>query len=58
MPANSTSSASGDPYVLRREARKQAKDEYKQNKKSAKQQYKTEKKEADALLKDANTSGK
>jgi F0F1-type ATP synthase membrane subunit b/b' len=58
MPGTSGSSASADPYVQRREARKQAKDEYKQSKKDAKQQYKADKKEADALLKQSTTSGK
>jgi F0F1-type ATP synthase membrane subunit b/b' len=39
--------------VERREAKKQAKDDYKAKKKTAKQEYKEEKKEADANLKAA-----
>lgn len=48
---NPANSAATDPYVQRREARKQAKEEYKARKKAAKQEYKTAKQAADANLK-------
>lgn len=48
---NPAVSGSTDPYVQRREARKQAKADYKATKKTAKQEYKAEKREANAALK-------
>lgn len=42
--------------MQRRQARKEAKEEYKDSKKAAKQQYKDDKKEANALIKDSNAS--
>jgi hypothetical protein len=42
-----------DPYVQRREARKQAKDDYKARKKASKDEYKAEKQGADSNLKAA-----
>ena len=54
-PAGATSTPSAgtstDPYVQRREARKQAKAEYKDKKRAAKQEYKEDKREANAALK-------
>lgn len=47
----SSSSTSSDPFVERREAKKEAKREYKAEKKDAKQEYKQAKKEANAKLK-------
>jgi F0F1-type ATP synthase membrane subunit b/b' len=76
MPSASSSTAttapgaSKDPYVERREARREAKDELKARKKAAKEDYKAAKKDANAELKasgansanlpnpDLNTSGK
>jgi hypothetical protein len=57
-PAVTTSpaSTSNDPYVQRREARKEAKQEYKARVKEAKQDYKAAKKEANAQLKSAKTT--
>ncbi len=48
---NPAASGSVDPYVKRREERRQAKEEYKAKKKVAKQAYKKGKKSADADLK-------
>ena len=65
-PADASSGASAqakDPLVERREARKQAKDDYKANKKAAKAEYKADKKSAKENYKaekqsaDANLSG-
>lgn len=50
---NPANSAATDPYVQRREARREAKADYKEKKKAAKQEYKEEKKDANALLKDS-----
>lgn len=55
---NPAASGSVDPYVQRREARKQAKAEYKESKKVARQEYKQDKKEANATLKAARTQDK
>jgi hypothetical protein len=59
-----TSSQAQDPYVQRREAKAQAKSEYKaakkeakQVKKQAKQEYQADKREANAQLKAATQSG-
>jgi hypothetical protein len=58
-----TSAQAKDPFVERREARKQAKDDYKANKKAAKAEYKADKKSAKENYKaekqsaDANLSG-
>ena len=57
-PAVTTSpaSTSNDPYVQRREARKEAKQEYKARVKESKQDYKAAKKEANQELKSAKTT--
>jgi hypothetical protein len=52
-----TSSQAQDPYVQRRAAKKQAKEEYKAAKKQAKQEYKADKREANAQLKAATQPG-